>query len=267
MDNLSPSTPIITLTTDFGVSSRYVAAMKGVILSLNPLARLVDLTHAVPAQNIMAGAMALAETVPHFPPRTIHLAVVDPGVGTGRQIVYADIGNQQLVAPDNGLLGRLAACNRPSKIIALTASQFWRPHVSDTFHGRDIIAPVAAHLSLGLCPDDLGEPVDRLADLAWPEVHQVKNHIDGQIVEIDSFGNLITNITREMLADVPTDETVTIHCNQHETQGIFKTYGNQPTRTLLALIGSSDLLELAIVDDNASTMLGVGSGTSVRISW
>ena len=267
MQNLSPATPMITLTTDFGVGSRYVAAMKGVILSLNPVARLIDLTHAIPAQNIAAGAMALAETVPYFPPQTIHLVVVDPGVGTGRQLVYAEIGGQQLVAPDNGLLGRLAARQQPSKIIALTASQFWAPQVSDTFHGRDIMAPVAARLSLGLSPDDLGEPIDQLVLLSWPEVQKVANHIDGQVIEVDSFGNLITNITREMLAGVPTDEAVTIHCDEHGTQGIFKTYGDQPTLTLLAVVGSSDFLELAVVDANASKILGVKSGTPVRLSW
>ena len=267
MESFSPATPTITLTTDFGVGSRYVAAMKGVILSLNPLARVIDLTHAIPAQDIAAGAIALSETVPYFPPRTIHLAVVDSGVGTARQLVYAEIEGQQLVAPDNGLLSRLTARRKPSRIIALTAPQFWQPQVSDTFHGRDIMAPIAGRLSLGLSPEELGEPLDQLTLLAWPEVHKVANQIDAQVVEVDSFGNLITNIRREILAGVPTDHSVTIQCGKHQTQGICKTYGDRPARSLLALVGSSDLLEMAVVNGNAAKLLGIQSGTPVRISW
>src|SRR5258708_2370795 len=136
--------PIITLTTDFGTGSPYVAAMKGVILSLNPAATVVDLTHAIGAQNIRQAALILAETTPWFPPRTIHVAVVDPGVGTARKIVYARIWEHDFIAPDNGLLSRLALCTPPSTIITVADPQFWLPRVSATFQGRDIMAPVAA---------------------------------------------------------------------------------------------------------------------------
>src|SRR3990172_9128609 len=163
---------LITLTTDFGAGSRYVAAMKGVILSIDPRAHLVDLSHSVPHQDIRRGAMVLAETVPFFPPETIHVGVVDPGVGTERRIVYARIGRQQFIAPDNGLLSRLAAAERPSKIVSLDEPRFWLPRVSRTFHGRDIMAPVAARLSLGLSPDELGRPLDSLVPLAWREAEQ-----------------------------------------------------------------------------------------------
>lgn len=258
---------IITLTTDFGEGSRYVAAMKGVILSINPAARLIDLTHSVPAQDIVRGAIALAETAPYFPAETIHVAVVDPGVGTERRIVYARFGTQRFLAPDNGLLARLAANAAPSKIICLDRPEFWLPRVSNTFHGRDIMAPVAARLSLGLSPDALGTPLDSLVPLAWPEAEKVANRISGEVVEVDSFGNLVTNITREMLAGVPTDESVTITCDEHATQGIFHTYSEQPAQTLIALIGSGDRLELAIVDENASAMLGVRAGAPVVITW
>ena len=143
-----PPPAIITLTTDFGEGSRYVAAMKGVILSINPHARVVDLSHSIPPQDILAGAIALAETAPFFPADTIHVAVVDPGVGSARRIVYARIGVQQFIAPDNGLLSRLAARERPAKIIGVDDRRFWLPNVSATFHGRDIMAPIAARLSL-----------------------------------------------------------------------------------------------------------------------
>ncbi|MEX2091748.1 MAG: SAM-dependent chlorinase/fluorinase [Pirellulales bacterium] len=259
--------PLITLTTDFGEGSRYVAAMKGVILSINPRASLIDSSHCVPPQDIRRGAIALAETAPFFPPDTIHVAVVDPGVGTGRRIVYARIGLQQFIAPDNGLLSRLAAAEPPSKIVSLDEPRFWLPRVSTTFHGRDIMAPVAARLSLGLSPDELGRPLDSLVPLAWPEAEKVANRITGEVIEVDSFGNLVTNISSEVLESVPTDESVTVTCDEHVTQGIFTTYSDQPPMTLIALVGSGDRLELAIVDENASLMLGVTVGAPVIVSW
>jgi S-adenosylmethionine hydrolase len=259
--------PIITLTTDFGEGSRYVAAMKAVILSIDPHARIVDLSHAVPPQDVRTGAIVLAETAPLFPLDTIHVAVVDPGVGSGRRLVYARIGPQQYIAPDNGLLGLLASRTRPSKIVGLDEPRFWSPIVSSTFHGRDIMAPVAARLSLGLEPDELGRPVEQLLALPWPEVQRVANRIEGEVVEVDSFGNLITNITRDVLGDVPTDESVTITCDEHETHGIFATYSEQPPMTLIAVVGSGDRLELAIVDDSASKMLGAGVGAPVSVEW
>ncbi len=259
--------PIITLTTDFGEGSRYVAAMKGVILSINPRVRIVDSSHSVPPQDIRCGAIALAEAAPFFPADTIHVAVVDPGVGTERRIVYARIGQQQFIAPDNGLLSRLAAAEPPSKIVSLDEPRFWLPRVSSTFHGRDVMAPVAARLSLGLSPDELGRPLYSLVPLAWPEAEKVANRITGEVIEVDSFGNLVTNISREMLASVPTDESVTVTCYEHVTQGIFKTYSDEPPMTLIALVGSGERLELAIVDENASLMLGVKVGAPVVISW
>jgi S-adenosylmethionine hydrolase len=129
------------------------------------------------------------------------------------------------------------------------------------------MAPVAARLSLGLSPSALGPPLERLTDLPWPEVQRVANQIDGEVIEVDSFGNLITNITGEMLQGVPTNESLMVTCDEHETHGIFKTYSDQPPMTLVALVGSGNKLELAIVDDSASIMLGVKKGAPVRISW
>ncbi len=259
--------PLITLTTDFGAGSRYVAAMKGVILSINPAVTIVDISHSIPPQDVVRGAIAIAETAPYFPAETIHVAVVDPGVGTARRIVFARIGKQQFIAPDNGLLGRLASAEAPSKIVSLDEPRFWLPRVSNTFHGRDIMAPVAARLSLGLSPDELGTPRESLTPLAWTGAEQVANRISGEVVEVDSFGNLVTNITREMLAATPSDESVTITCDEHATQGIFKSYGEQPAMTLIALVGSGDYLELAIVEENASAMLGVTVGAPVTVTW
>jgi S-adenosylmethionine hydrolase len=264
---LSCIVSLITLATDFGNGSPYVAAMKGVILSINAQATIVDLTHAIPPQDIRQGAIALADVAPLFPTGTIHAAVVDPGVGTSRAIVYAEIAGQRFICPDNGLLSRLADRTPPTKMLAITAEQWFRRPVAPTFHGRDVMAPVAAHLSLGLDPNLLGPPIAQLATLDWPGAVKVANRIEGAVTSIDSFGNLVTNITREMLAGVPTDERVTVACDEHETQGIFQTYAQQPAMTLIALVGSSDKLEIAIVEDSAAIMLGVRVGTPVEVRW
>ena len=257
----------ITLTTDFAAGSPYVAAMKGVILSINPTAGIIDIPHGIAPQQIRHAALALESVVPYFPQGTIHVAVIDPGVGTDRRIVYAEIAGQHFVAPDNGLLSRLADRWPPSKMIEVRERVYWRPHVSSTFHGRDIMAPVAAHLSLGLPPEKLGPACAGLVRIDWPEARRVGNRIEGEVVAVDSFGNLVTNITREMLASVPRDESVSITCEEHETNGIYSTYADQPPLTLIALIGSNDQLELAIVNDNAQAMLGVREGAKVVVSW
>lgn len=263
---MSPPT-IITLTTDFGAGSPYVAAMKGVILSINAEAAIVDVTHAVPPQDVRRGALALEEATPWFPDGTIHVAVVDPGVGSSRRILYAQFGRQHYIAPDNGLLSRLALPQPAGKMIALEAPEFWLPRVSATFHGRDIMAPAAARLSLGLPAERLGPPTTDFVKLVWPEVVILPRTIQGSVESIDSFGNLITNVTEQMLAAVPRDESVRIACDEHETLGIFRTYSDQPPATLVALIGSHGKLELAIVGDSAAAMLGIRTGTPVVVSW
>lgn len=259
--------PIITLTTDFGEGSPYVASMKGVILSINPAVRIVDISHAVPPQDVRQGAIVLAEVTPLFPAGTLHIAVVDPGVGSTRAIVYAEIGDQRYIGPDNGLLSRLAARAKPSKIRTLAEQRWFRGCVAPTFHGRDIMAPAAAHVSLGVDPDELGPPHGELKSIDWPGAEKLANRIDGQVTAIDSFGNLITDITRDMLEGVPRDESVGVLCDEHETRGIFTAYADQPAMTLIALVGSNDCLELAIVDDNAAIMLGVTVGTPVEVRW
>jgi S-adenosylmethionine hydrolase len=258
---------IITLTTDFGSDSPYAAAMKGVILSINPAAVIVDITHAIPAQDVQRGAIVLEDTTPWFPEGTIHVAVVDPGVGTSRAILYAEIGPQRYIAPDNGLLSRLIARTPPARLIRLENDEHWLRPVSFTFHGRDIMAPVAAHLSMGLDPAELGPVIEGVTQMDWPEVRCSPGKIHGQVIEIDSFGNLITNITGDMFAGRPTDSRVCVVCSIFETFGIYRTYGEQSEGMLVALIGSSGRMELAIVGDNAAQRLGVGIGTPVVVAW
>jgi S-adenosylmethionine hydrolase len=253
--------PIITLTTDFGFGSPYVAAMKGVILSTDPGATIVDISHAIPFLDITRGAQVLEDATPWFPDDTIHVAVIDPGVGTARPILYARIGTQQYIAPDNGLLGKLMARTRPSRVLRLTAQEFWLPEVSRKFLGRDIMAPVAVKLSLGLDPRQLGPVAVQL------ERRDGVKKIRGEVMSIDSFGNLITNILHSDLTGRPTDSRACIACGIYETFGIFETYGGHAPGVLVALIGSSGRLELAVVGDNAAERTGVSIGTPVDVAW
>lgn len=261
------SDAIITLTTDFGLDSPYTASMKGVILSLHPDARLVDISHSVPPQDVRHGGWVLAEATPRFPAGTIHVAVIDPGVGTERKIIYAEIGDQRYVAPDNGLLGRLARRAPPTRIIALRRREFWLEPVSDTFHGRDIMAPVAARLSLGLDPARLGEPFQTLFELDWPKARVEPRQIVGQVLWIDSFGNLITNIRREELDSIPSSSPVQISCSARSTDRLVRTYAEAPQGSLVALVGSGGELEMAVVGGNAARGLGLGLGEEVIVSW
>jgi len=258
---------IITLTTDFGTGSPYVAAMKGVILSINPAATIVDVTHAIPPQDVRHGALVLDEVTRWFHPGTIHVAVIDPGVGTERAILYARIGGQQYIAPDNGLLSKLASRSAPEAIHRLEDPAFWLEEVSSTFHGRDIMAPAAAHLSLGVEPARLGPPVEAVGGLEWPPVVIKPRRIEGVVLQIDSFGNLVTNVRSNDFLGRPTDERVCVICSIYETWGIYSAYAQQPQDTLIALVGSSGHLELAIVGDNAARRLGIPVGTKVIVTW
>lgn len=262
----------ITLTTDFGIGSSYIAAMNGVILSLYPKARIFDLFHAVPPQDISQGAQVLEEISVLYPPGTIHIAVVDPGVGTRREIILAQIGSQYYIAPNNGLLGRLAqqAVLKKEKtaFYSLTNQVYWRQEISNTFHGRDIMAPVAAHLLNGIKPEELGVPIDEIVYPSIPEPVADENSISGIVERIDSFGNLITNITLSALKDRPLHDTVKITISGvYETTGVYRTYADQPVGTLTAIIDSSDHLEIAIVNGNAAEMLMSKTGEPVVMKW
>jgi S-adenosylmethionine hydrolase len=258
---------IITLTTDFGNGSPYVAAMKGVILGIDPAATIVDLTHGVPPQDIRQGAIALADVARHFPPGTIHVAVVDPGVGTRRAVVYARCGRQQYVLPDNGLLSLAARRDPPSLIVELAEPKYWREEVSPTFHGRDIMAPAAAHVSKGLDPAKLGSTRRQLIDFDWPQVEKTAGRIVGSVLAVDTFGNLLTDITSEHLRDIRDPQAVVVRCGPGETRGLVAAFGVRPAEELVALVGSAGRLELAVVNGSAANWLAAAVGDSVTITW
>lgn len=258
--------PLITLTTDFGTGSAYVAQVKGVILTRCREAEIVDISHAISPQNVREGAVVLADATPRFPEGTLHVAVIDPGVGTRRRIIYAQIGQQHYLAPDNGLLSLLVRTAPLRRLRVVDRPQYWLPQVSPTFHGRDIFAPVAAYLAQGGSPDEIGSPTERLeVRLDWPEPHLELGRITGQVLYVDSFGNLITNITGELLARLGDPSSLTARCGDRQIQGMVTSYGAALPGELVALLDSQGRLEIAEVGGSAARTLGVAAGAEILV--
>lgn len=257
---------IVTLTTDFGPSGRYVAQMKGVLFSRAPGITVVDLSYEIPPQDVAAAAALLEQAVPYWPAGTVHLAVVDPGVGTERAIVAIDALGQRFVGPDNGLFGWLAG--RVDGMVALSRERLDAAGNSQTFHGRDVMAPAAALLAGGTALAELGEPHGELVTLPRHDAPDLfESRVEGFVAEVDRYGNLITNIPVEALEDAPHGDRLRISLGEHETFGLWRTYGEQPPQTLIALVGSTGMVELAIVNGSAAMMLAAGVGDAVTLDW
>ncbi len=257
--------PLITLLSDFGTKDPYVAVMKGVILSLQPNATLVDLTHEVPPQDIVAGAFILAEARPYFPPNTIHLAVVDPGVGTQRRALAARALGCLWVGPDNGLFHLVFQESDTIEIVSLENARYFRKAVSPTFQGRDIFAPVAAHLSLGTPLNAFGPAITDPAILPWPEPIFTPEAIRGEIVYVDGFGNLLSNIKGTDLMAWKGEKSFLVILGSLTLEGMSMTYGDVRAGQFLALIGSHGYLEIACAQGNAAKRLGVGRARSLAV--
>lgn len=263
---MSATSGIITITTDFGTQDGYVAAMKGVMLGISPDVRFVDVSNDIEAQDVMGGAFVLRNAVDHFPPGTVHLAVVDPGVGTDRRPVALRIDDRYFVGPDNGLFALVLAGRRPDSIVSLTNPEIWtRPDPSDTFHGRDVFAPAAAHLSAGRPLSDLGDPVDSLTSMRWALPISDEQGIQGWVVHVDRFGNCITNITRELVYDVSESRSFKCYAGSAIIKELNRTYAATTPGEPTLLFNSSDMLEIAIFRDNASKLLGIRKGAAVNL--
>jgi S-adenosylmethionine hydrolase len=259
--------PLITLTTDFGTGSPYVAQTKGVILTICRDVDVVDISHAIQPQNIREAAIVLADVTPRFPPGTIHVAVVDPGVGTSRRLIYAEIGAQRYLAPDNGLLSLvLNAAGGPAKLLlTLENPQFWLREPSRTFHGRDILAPVAAHLAGGLDPSLLGPKTDSLESLEWNSPEGRGDQVAGEVLYVDSFGNLITNLRHEDVMPCGEPATVIVECGGALVCGIAPTYGAASPGQCIALYDSQGRLEIAVVRGSAADTYRLAAGARVVV--
>lgn len=255
---------IITLTTDFGLSDGYLAAMKGVILSISPSCQIVDITHDIEPQDIRQAAIVLATATGYFPGGTIHVAVVDPGVGTDRALLAVEAGGHIYLAPDNGLLSAIFEKYPMPNVFKIENKALFLPRVSRTFHGRDILAPVAAHLTKGVPLKEVGPRIDDFDRGEFPHPVAKVDALEGQIVYRDRFGNLMTNISH---TDIEGFDPVTLEVRAGYTQitGLSGAYSDVEKGELLCMIGSAGYLEIALREGSAAEKLRFPLGTEVEV--
>jgi len=254
---------IITLTTDFGTQDGFVGQMKGVIFGINPQARVIDVTHDIEPFHVMEGALVLKGVSRFFPEGTIHVAVVDPGVGGTRRGIVLRCQDQYFVGPDNGLFSLIISATSAWEAREIVNLEFMLPRPHPTFHGRDVFAPAAAHLSTGMSFDALGPPITDPVMLEIPQPEHRGQGIEGQVIYVDRFGNLTTNIEEEMLNRPVKAITV----GNVVIKGVFRYFSEAGEREPLALINSFGLLEIAVNLGNASALLDLGKGDRVRVVW
>jgi len=257
---------LITLLTDFGIRDGYVGVMKGVIWGIAPQVQIADITHQIQPQNILEGALAYSRVAQYFPAGTIHVGVVDPGVGTTRRPIAACLGDRFFVGPDNGLCTTLAALAHAEgghvAFVHLDRPQFWLADVSNVFHGRDIFAPAAAYLANGAPLSDLGTPISDPQLLSIPVPEKKENRWYGQVILMDHFGNLSTNLTRDHLGEM---ERATIRIGGKTIRGLVKTFGQARPGELAAMLGEAGDLTIAVVNGNAAENLGVRVAEIVEV--
>jgi S-adenosylmethionine hydrolase len=257
-----PSPAIVTLTTDFGAGSPYVGEMKGSLLCGAPHATIVDLFHGVGPQNVAEGAIRL-ESCFHFPPGTIHIAVVDPGVGAGRAVLFARIRDHLFVAPDNGLLSWIGPPEAIQELRRIENRSLFRPNVSKTFEGRDVMAPVAAALIRGVAPDQLGPATTELVRLPFPEPVLEGDELLGEVLFVDHYGNAVTDIRRSHVQ--PNERIVSGAFAGVLCSTFVDAYGQAPVGELVMLFGSSDRLEFAVVNGSAASAYDLRAGDRVKV--
>lgn len=259
---------IITLLSDFGLQDHYVAAMKGVMLGINPDLNIVDITHMIAPQDVMSAAYVLGQASQCFPRGTIHVAVVDPGVGTSRKVLAAIAGDQFFVAPDNGILSYVAQSQDNFEAYEITADHYFRKPVSSTFHGRDIFAPVAAHLSRGVDLAKFGTVLEKPKQLPIPKVQKTGDSLmQAAVLAVDRFGNAVTNLRA---ADVPVFEAVDtrpckVLAGQREIRSFRRTFGEGRPGEIFVVPGSSGYLEIAMRDGSAASELNLKPGDRIGV--
>ena len=258
--------PIVALLTDFGTRDHYTGAMKGVILGICPDVTLVDITHEVPAHDVMAGALELAASAKYFPAGTIFVVVVDPGVGSARRGIAVDTGDYRFVAPDNGVLTAVLRETPPKKAVELTERRYARPTVSRTFEGRDRFAPAGAWLAKGIQLTALGRPASNIQMLEIPAPAVTADAIAGVVLRVDRFGNLVTNIDRKTVERLAQSGPVTIEAGGHAVTRLVATYAELPADDVGGLFGSTDHLEIAAPTASAADRLGVLRGAPVIVT-
>lgn len=257
---------VVTLTTDFGTNDYEAGVLKGVIWKIAPQVHIADLSHEIIPHQVIQAALVLWRAAPYFPPGTIHVAVVDPGVGTRRRAIAARIGSSYFVGPDNGLLSllldRAEENNQDIRIVSLDRSEYWLPEVSNVFHGRDIFAPVAAHLAMGVGLGDLGTPITDPVRLEISRPISTPRGYLGQVIYVDHFGNLTTNLHALHLRAA---KEVNVRIKNMEIMGLVSTFGEKPAGTIVALLDSSGLLAISVVNGSAAQYLQAGVGEKIEI--
>jgi S-adenosyl-L-methionine hydrolase (adenosine-forming) len=257
--------PIITLTTDFGLSDHFTGTMKGVILSIAPEAAIVDISHEIPPFEVPQGAFVIAQAHTFFPKKTIHVVVVDPGVGTSRRPILVEAGGQYFIGPDNGVFSMILT-RYPAKVRAITAEQYFLTSVSRTFHGRDIFAPCAAYLAKGVTPARFGRPVDNALRLNFEKPTRTsKRAWTGAVLQIDRFGNLITNYHTEEFGHIR-ERPFLLLAGMHPVERLAPSYGEGQPGELFVIEGSSGYFEVASNQASAAKMLGLAVGSPLELT-
>lgn len=257
---------IISLTTDFGQLNGFVGVMKGVIWGIAPSSQIADITHEIPPQNIRLGAYALWRIVPFFPPGSVHIAVIDPGVGTQRRPIGLSIGDQYFIVPDNGLITPILedgeSLGQPIEIIHLNNPDYWLPEVSNTFHGRDIFAPTGAHLAHGAPLKAMGDPIKDPIKLEFSRPIKTPQGWEAHITIIDVFGNLTTDLPVKAITNA---KDVTVRLKDNVIEGLVTSYGHRQAGELIALVDSENYLEISVVNGNAAQQTGAQIGDIVEV--
>ncbi len=264
-----PRTPIITLTTDFGTADHYVGALKAAILSVTTGVVIVDITHDVPPHDVMEAGWILRNVFATFPPRTVHVAVVDPGVGTSRRPILAVTESGTFIGPDNGIFSFVFEVEKPASIVEISATHYLRSGVSSTFHGRDIFAPAAAHRAMGIPPGNFGETVEDpvLIDLPRAKVGQ-DGTVRATVIHVDRFGNVILNVTREVMEaymERVKATGFTARSGEATIERMAATYGEAPAGEAFLLYNSSGYLEIAANRSRASDLVKLRAGDKVEL--
>jgi S-adenosyl-L-methionine hydrolase (adenosine-forming) len=256
---------IITLLTDFGTRDHYVASMKGVILGINPQCTLVDISHQVKPQDVQEAALLLANAFASFPKGTIHLSVVDPGVGGPRRAILIVTSGYYFVGPDNGIFTLALRREEAKKVVVLTRRKYFLPRVSSVFHGRDVFAPVAAHLSMGIGPRAFGLETDSWESLDIPGPRRNGAELQGEVLGMDVFGNLISNIDEACLSEFAGDHSISIQIGRQRMQGLRRGYFEGKAGEVMALIGSGGWLEISVREGSARKTLRTKRGDKIRV--
>jgi hypothetical protein len=260
-----PEERIVTLLTDYGLRDCYVGALKGAMLAIAPHLKIVDVAHTIAHQDVLEAAYILKGYYHEFPKGTIHLAVVDPGVGGPRRPILVETRGHYLIGPDNGIFSYVYQEQNVSQVIHLTATQYFAPEISDTFHGRDIFGPVAAHLANDVEARWFGKPVEDFVRLALPQLKQTPNSLSGEVIYVDRFGNLVTNIDLDSFYALVKGRRYRITIGTETLGGISRCYADGQPGQLLALFGCQQTLEISVNKGSAANKLGKGRGLPVVV--